>query len=207
MTKQYDIIYCDPPWKYGGDGGNKWYSAQDYYPTVSFEDLKTLNVADHANDDCLLFMWVVNPELKKCIEVGESWGFKYITVGFVWFKERANVGNYTMSSTEQCLIFKKGKIPKNRVRNPGTLQFHSQKVSKHSEKPHEFRLRIQHMFPESRKLEIFARKKYEGWDIFGSDIYNDVMLEFDNPELNVISESTLDPKGKMKVRYEIKGLF
>lgn len=204
---KYDIIYCDPPWKYGGDGGTKWLPAEVYYPTISFEDLKTLNVSEYTEKDCLLFMWVVSPELKRCIEVGESWGFKYVTVGFVWFKERANVGNYTMSSTELCLIFKKGKIPSDRVRNPGTLQFHSEAIKRHSEKPYEFRKRIEQMFPKSKKLEIFGRKKYDGWDIFGSGIYNDVILKFEKDELNIVSESTLNPDGVEKIKHKIVRLF
>ena len=156
--KKYNIIYADPPWKYGGCGGTKWYPAKEYYPVMSFEELKDMKeVIDNiSNEDCLLFMWAVSPELKRCIEVGESWGFKYITVAFVGYKQRANVGNYTMSSCELCLLFKRGKIPKDRVRNPGQKQFISEPVSIHSKKPAEIRTRINNMFPESSKIELFA---------------------------------------------------
>ena len=107
--------------------------------TISFEDLKKLKNCRFLRKR-LSFIYVGSfPELKRCIEVGEAWGFKYITVGFVWYKERANVGNYTMSGTEMCLIFKRGKIPKDRVRNPGTKQFYSGPVEKHSKKPDIFR--------------------------------------------------------------------
>ena len=71
---RYNIIYSDPPWRYGGNGGTKWKPASEYYSTMSFEELKNLNVESIAADDCLLFMWVVSPELKRCIEVGERWG-------------------------------------------------------------------------------------------------------------------------------------
>ena len=174
--KKYSIIYADPPWKYGGSGGTKWLNAKEYYGTISFEDLKKLKIVDFCESDCLLFMWVVSPELKRCIEVGEAWGFKYITVGFVWYKERANVGNYTMSGTEMCLIFKRGKIPKDRVRNPGTKQFYSGPVEKHSKKPDIFRKRIEQLFPKSEKLELFAREKAENWDVFGNEVESDVLL-------------------------------
>lgn len=134
---KYQIIYADPPWKYGGSGGTKWSRANEYYPTMSFDELKNmkddiLSIADDEN--CLLFLWVVSPELKRCLEIGEAWGFKYITVAFVWYKERANVGNYTMPQCELCLLFKRGKIPPDRVRNPGQKQFISEPITIHSKK-------------------------------------------------------------------------
>lgn len=172
IKNKYSIIYADPPWKYGGTGGTKWLPAKEYYPVMSFEELKLMgnDIKNISNDDCLLFMWVVSPELPKCIEVGESWGFKFITVAFVWYKERANVGNYTMSSCELCLLFKKGKIPSDRVRNPGVKQFYSEPVIKHSKKPDEFRNRINTMFPKSKKIELFARDTYANWDCFGNEL-------------------------------------
>ena len=53
---------------------------------MSFKELIELapvinNIAD--TNSCLLFMWAVSAELDKCIEVGKSWGFEYITVAFV----------------------------------------------------------------------------------------------------------------------------
>lgn len=137
LNKKYKIIYADPPWKYGGSGGQKWLRADNYYKTMAFDELKEmrkdiLKIAD--DESCLLFMWVVSPELKHCIEVAEAWGFKYITVAFVWYKQRANVGNYTMSQCELCLLFKRGKIPSDRVRNPGQKQFVSEPITIHSKK-------------------------------------------------------------------------
>ena len=169
-NKKYNIIYADPPWKFGGSGGLKWLPASYYYKTMSFNELKKMPVNKIADENCLLFLWVVSSELKNCIEVGEFWGFRYITLGFIWYKQRANVGNYTMPQCELCLIFKKGKIPKDRVRNPGTKSFYSAPITKHSEKPDEFRDRINQMFPLSEKIELFARQKVDGWDCWGDEV-------------------------------------
>ena len=174
IKDKYNIILADPPWKYGGSGGTKWNRADCYYDTLSFEELSSMasEIDRISEKDCLLFMWVVSPELKRCIEVGESWGFNYITVAFVWYKQRANAGNYTMSSCELCLLFKKkkGKIPSDRVRNPGQLQFISEPISKHSRKPACVRDRICGMFPKSKKIELFAREKIDGWDCWGNEV-------------------------------------
>ena len=174
---KYNIIYADPPWKYGGDGGSKWRPASEYYDTMTFDELNKLDVPSIAADDCLLFMWVVSPELKRCIEVAEAWGFKYITVAFVWYKERANVGNYTMSSCELCLLFKKGKIPQPHVRNPGQKQFISSPVTQHSKKPDEVRCRIEKMFPSSPRVELFAREKTRKWHVFGNQVDDSINLK------------------------------
>ena len=180
-NSRYNILYVDPPWKYGGSGGTKWLPAEDYYPTMSFEDLENMSsdIKNICDKDCLLFMWVVSPELPNCIKVGESWGFKYITVAFIWNKQRANVGNYTMSNCEICLLFKRGNIPSDRVRNPAQQQllctiddnqYYAEPITIHSRKPNEFRLRIDRMFPKSKKIELFARQLNNNWDAWGYDI-------------------------------------
>lgn len=172
-NEPYQIIYADPPWRYGGSGGTKWAPASQYYPVLSFEQLaKLYNAIDYLADPahCLLFLWVVNPALDKCIDVGKAWGFSYITTAFFWYKERANVGNYTMPQVEQCLLFKRGKIPPGRVRNPGVKSFYSERVSGHSRKPDEFAKRIEQLFPLSRRIELFARIERQGWDSYGFEL-------------------------------------
>ena len=174
--KKYNIIYLDPPWKYGGTGGEKWKPADNYYDTMSLEDLIAMKPEiDKISDDdaCLMFMWCCGPTMDDAITLGKSWGFEYITVAFVWNKQRANVGNYTMSSCEFVLLFKKGKIPEDRVRNPGTLQFLSCPIGRHSQKPHIIRERINSLFPKSSKIELFSRCICDGWDSWGNALNDD----------------------------------
>ena len=162
----------DPPWKYGGSGGTKWRPASEYYPVMEYSELCDMkkSIDDISADNSLIFMWATGPTLPMAINLGKHFGFKYITVAFVWYKQRANVGNYTMSSCEYCLLFKKGKIPNGRVRNPGQKQFISAPVTIHSEKPNEARERISAMFPIAKKVELFARNKTQGWYSWGLDI-------------------------------------
>lgn len=183
--KKYDIIYADPPWDYGGkmqfdkssksaaeiDLGKKIFiSAANFkYPTVKTKDLKNIPIHEIASDDCLLFMWVTNPHLAQGIELGEAWGFKYKTVAFVWNKMVHNPGQYTMSYCELCLVFKRGRIPQPRgARN--MKQLIEEKRTKHSKKPKEVLESIEKMFPSQSKIELFAREKPEGWDVWGLDV-------------------------------------
>lgn len=183
--KRYDIIYADPPWDYGGKmqfdkssksaaeidlGKNIFISAANFkYPTVKTKDLKNIPIDEIASDDCLLFMWVTNPHLAQGIELGEAWGFKYKTVAFVWNKMVHNPGQYTMSYCELCLVFKRGRIPQPRgARN--MKQLIEEKRTKHSKKPKEVLKSIEKMFPSQSKIELFAREKPEGWDVWGLDV-------------------------------------
>ena len=169
--KKFQIIYADPPWEYerrqSGQGG--WTNgAETHYPTVALDDLCKLNVASIAAEDCLLFMWAVSPLLDQAFVLGEAWGFRYVTVGFVWNKQQTVAGNYTMSSCELCLIFKCGKIPQ--PRGARTIyQLVSQPRKGHSEKPHEVRRRIDLMFPYQPKIELFARQSPCGWATWGNE--------------------------------------
>lgn len=85
--KKYNIIYADPPWQYRvySDKG-KGRSAENYYPTMSIEDIGKLPVKELTAEDSVLFMWVTFPVLKEALPVIEEWGFAYKTVAFVWTK-------------------------------------------------------------------------------------------------------------------------
>jgi len=170
--KKYQIIYADPPWSYREKNYNqmgKTNASTDHYQTIDTKDIACIPVCEISDDDCLLFMWATSPNLNQAFIVGEAWGFKYITVGFVWDKRITLVGNYTLSQYEQCLIFKKGKIPQPRgARN--ILQKVDWRKEEHSKKPPEVRDRIHRMFPEQSKIELFARwSGNDIWDVWGDE--------------------------------------
>lgn len=184
-NKKFDVIYADPPWDYGGklqfDKSSKSADKIDItkhifissacfkYPTLKIEELKQLDVQQISKDDCILFMWSTNPHLAQAIELGQSWGFEYRTVAFVWDKMSHNPGQYTLSNCELCLLFKKGKIPRPRgARN--VQQLVRIPRGKHSEKPIEILERITRMFPSQDKIELFARKAVSGWNNWGLDM-------------------------------------
>ena len=171
----FEIIYADPPWDYkgqlqhAGKGSGDTGGAIRHYPTLTLSALKHLEVSRLAAPNSLLFLWGTSPHLDQAIDLGKAWGFEWATVGFVWNKERTNPGFYTLSQCELCLIFKRGRIPKPRgARNIKQLVEATRGV--HSEKPHEVRQRIEAMFPQQRKIELFARHTYDGWHAWGLEL-------------------------------------
>lgn len=175
----YSIIYADPPWDYGGrqqhnrTEENK--SAEDHYPCLTLDNLKELPIPSITEKDALLFLWTSSPHLPQAIALMEAWGFEYKTVAFVWDKQRLNPGYYTLSQIEICIVGKKGSIPKPRgARN--VHQFFSEERTIHSKKPDEIRKRIERMFPTQKKVELFARQKPDGWDVWGNQVEGGINL-------------------------------
>ena len=173
--RKFEIIYADPPWDYkgqlqhAGPGSKDTGGAVRHYSTVTLNDLKTLEIKRIASNSCLLFMWATSPHLDQAIDLGKEWGFNWATIAFVWDKVRVNPGFYTMSQCELCLVFKRGKIPTPR----GARNIRQMVVSKrghHSRKPDEVRSRIEEMFPEQEKIELFSRTPARGWEVWGDEV-------------------------------------
>ena len=171
---KFGIIYADPPWDYRGQlqhagaGNHDTGGAVRHYPTVTLGDLRALNVRRIAASDCLLFLWATSPHLDQAIDLGRLWGFKWETVAFVWDKQRTNPGYYTLSQCELCLLFKRGSIKKLRG-IPSASQMVSVKRGEHSRKPDEVRTRIMRMFPDHKRIELFARTSVRGWHAWGME--------------------------------------
>ena len=94
-----------------------------------------------------------------------------------------NPGRYTLSQTEFVLAFKKGKFPSPRgARNVRQLvQIHR---GNHSEKPLRVIDGITKMFPTQRKIELFARNNYVGWDNWG--------LEIPDAKVEILTQEEID---------------
>lgn len=178
--KKYEIIYADPAWQYKTKESLAKKSILNgelntHYGTMTIAELGGLPLGSISDKNSMLFMWVVSPMLDDGIELMKKWGFKYSTIAFIWYKQRANPGHYTMSECEICLVGRRGKIPTPRgARN--VRQFLSEMRGKHSAKPPEIRKRIELMFPTQTKLEMFARQSSEGWDAWGNEVENSIDL-------------------------------
>ena len=169
--KQYDIIYADPPWFESGGGVIKR-GADNHYPLMKTKDICNLPVKDISNTNAHLYMWVTNNFLKDGFDVVEAWGFRYITL-ITWVKDRFGLGQYFRGQTEHCMFCVKGNIPyklEDGKRQQGVTYLQCER-KEHSSKPQEMRSMIEKVSDREgfSKLELFARNKSVGWDVWGND--------------------------------------
>ena len=179
--KKYSIIYADPPWKYkvySPKGLGR--SAESHYPTMDTEAICSLPVQELAEKDCALFLWVTLPCLLDGLSVLKAWGFTYKTIAFVWVKQNRKsdslfwgMGHWTRSNCEFCILATKGH-PK-RV-SAGVHQVIMCHIEEHSKKPQEARDRIVLLMGDVSRIELFARQKTDGWDVWGNEVASDVEL-------------------------------
>ena len=178
---KYSIIYADPPWHYqtySQKGQSR--SAERHYPTMRIEQIKALPVEKLAAEDCALFMWTTIPLLKESFSVLSAWGFSYKTIAFVWVKQNRKsdslfwgMGYWTRANAEFCILATKGN-PKRVVKN--VHQIIMSHIEEHSKKPDEARQRIVQLMGDVPRVELFARQKPEGWDVWGNEVESDITL-------------------------------
>lgn len=169
--KKYNVIYADPPWRY--QQKNLQGTAEKHYSTMSIDELCALPVEQIADKDCILFLWATFPMLAEALQLIKAWGFKYKTVAFVWLKKNKKsptwfygMGFWTRSNAEICLLAKRGK-PKRK--SAGVHQFIISPIEEHSKKPDETRDRIVELMGDVLRIELFARQKTPGWDVWGNE--------------------------------------
>lgn len=166
---KYRVIYADPPWHYGDErsGGNHG-GAVDHYNTMSINELKNMPLSSLTEDNAVLFLWATAPLLPEALELINAWGFKYKT-NFIWDKVKHNMGHYNSVRHELLLIATNGSCTPDNVQLFDSVQS-IERTDRHSEKPEEFRKIIDTLYTYGNKLEMFARKQVEGWEVFGNEL-------------------------------------
>ena len=180
VLKKYQIIYADPPWLYNNGGNQKSRGmARGSFECMPLEDIKNLKIP--VDDNAMLFLWATMPKLKEALEVIEAWGFKYITCAFVWIKQNpsgvgiySGLGHWVNGNAELCLLGRKGKTLERK--NKAVKQIVISPRGRHSEKPNEVRDRIVQLLGDLPRIELFARQKTEGWDVWGNEVESDIKL-------------------------------
>ena len=192
----FDIILADPPWfQNARNNPGSRYGAGVPYPTMRTEDICNIPVSGIAQDSSALFLWVTGPKLPDGIKVMESWGFRYVTIAFSWVKvnklnrpkremkeiismmkgkipiqfpnPRFGIGYYTASNVELCLLGVRGRMP---VVSNFVSQVIVEPITVHSKKPKQTHTRIEQLFGDKKRIELFGRESVDGWEVLGNQI-------------------------------------
>lgn len=147
---------------------------------MDIEDICALDVVEMADKDCALFLWATFPMLPEALRVIKAWGFRYKTVAFVWLKQNRSrkgwfygLGFWTRGNAEICLLATRGKPRRQSCR---VHQLLISPLRSHSQKPDEAREKIMELMGDLPRLELFARSKTDGWDVWGNEVECDINL-------------------------------
>jgi N6-adenosine-specific RNA methylase IME4 len=184
--KRYSVILADPPWhfrNYSADAPGMKHSrsrsANKHYPTATIEDI--CKMVPPAEDNAVLLLWACWPLMPEALRVITAWGFEYKSLAWEWVKSNPShtgffmgMGSWTRANSEPCLLATRGKGIKRDARDVLALIYSP--VREHSRKPDEQYGKIERLFPSASYLEMFARRKRTGWDVFGNEVESDVQI-------------------------------
>lgn len=141
---------------------------------MSVQAIADLPVKSFADTNAVLFLWTINKYLEHSYSVARAWGFKPSTM-IVWCKrpKGRGLGGTFGISTEYLLFARRGTF---KAQDRHWSTWFEAKRLRHSEKPPIARELIERCF-DGHKLELFARKKNPGWDVWGNEVESDIELQ------------------------------
>ena len=176
----YDVIYADPPWKYRQQRPGGMNNAADHYDVMALDDIAALPEWKLLNNPGVVFMWTTSPLLAESIKLGEMLGLHYRGIEFVWVKTKKDGSPMGAAGVRPSIVKPLTELvlgfSNKRTGRPLPLASESvvQTVfaprREHSRKPDEVAQRIEELYPNATKLEMFARETREGWAAFGNEV-------------------------------------
>jgi len=173
-NKKYQIIVADPPWPMGRNFKG---AANDdglmSYPLMTLKEINSINVNSVCDDNCMLFLWCVDSMIMSGRRLLLNWGFNYHCT-MTWCKNTGLAMYGFYRNSEFILVGLKGKHDGYPRRKTIKTCFEA-RTTGHSKKPNEFYEMLK-VLPHEPRLEMFARQKREGWDVWGNEVESDINL-------------------------------
>lgn len=177
-SNEYDVVLLDPPWPYYGST-HGWGDAAKHYDLMTTQEIAELPIRSIMAKNSIAFLWATGPKLDEAIHVLQRWGLHYRGVAFVWVKTRKDgkpIGaqgvrpSITKPLTEFVVAGSPQKLGRPlKLADESIPQTVFAPRGRHSEKPSEVMERIEKMYPDASKIEMFARQAVPGWDRWGDE--------------------------------------
>lgn len=181
---RYAAIVADPPWNEHG-GGKIKRGADRHYPLMKtpavIEYMRGRLLGDetppdyHLAPNAHLYLWVTNSFLVDGLRVVDALGFRYVT-NIAWVKPQIGIGQYFRGQHELCLFAVRGSglAVRSEARNiPSVLAADYRRDERgrrvHSGKPEAFYELVERR-TAGPKLELFARRRRDGWTNDGVEL-------------------------------------
>jgi N6-adenosine-specific RNA methylase IME4 len=181
---KFRTILIDPPWEQPMRGKRKRKKEPNLppslsYPTLSMQQILSLPVGELAEPGTHIWLWTTNAFLREGFDCMQSWGFKYLAP-ITWHKP-SGTGNYFVHVTQTLLFGYYQKCQFNLERYLPTW-FDALPGKRHSEKPPKSYEIIERV-SEPERIELFARDKRDGWNVWGNEVISDI--EFNSPSSHI----------------------
>jgi N6-adenosine-specific RNA methylase IME4 len=169
-----------------------------HYPLMTMAEIAALPIAQLAARDCAVLMWCTFPMLADQIKLFEHWGFRYRTIFLSWTKLNRRghdlpaddpaykpgkpyvlyrdglfhsvffgTGYYAKANSEICLMGMRGQL---RSISDAVTSAILAPLREHSRKPDEAYERIEQVFGDVPRIELFARQSAPGWATVGNAV-------------------------------------
>ena len=171
-TRPFQIVACDPPWRFGDTLPGPGRGAAKHYETLTVDQLKAFALPP-IGGDALLFLWRVAAMQQEALDVIKAWGFTQKSE-IVWVKKTVTgqrhmgMGRYVRFEHETCLIATRGRGI-DLIRNHAIRSTFEAPMGPHSEKPDRF-YEIVRELTTGRRCEMFARRRRAGFVSFGDQV-------------------------------------
>jgi N6-adenosine-specific RNA methylase IME4 len=179
-NRRFATVLVDPPWQFQNRTGKvaPEHRRLARYGTMTLDQIKALPVSQIVAPVSHLYLWVPNALLPAGLAVMDAWGFTYKS-NIVWHKIRKDgksdgrgVGFYFRNVTELILFGTRGKNARTRAAGRRQVNYLATRKREHSRKPDEQYEIIESCSP-GPYVELFARGKRHGWDIWGNQAHED----------------------------------
>jgi len=122
-------------------------------------------------ENSILFLWTIDKYLFEAQQIAEELGYK-LHARMIWNKVTGIPAAFTIRYGHEYLLYMyKGKLIPVATNERGKIHtVFTEQVQKHSQKPEIAYQIIERLYPDLKKLEMYARKTRDGWDSFGNEL-------------------------------------
>jgi N6-adenosine-specific RNA methylase IME4 len=177
---KFDLIYADPPWnlnawadpaKFAGWKGGRRLP----YAPMDLSAICRLPIPQFAAPNSILAIWTNGASPKTTLRVIEAWGFTDACEGLNWVKVAAGtgrpypgLGRSTRKDSESLWLARRGNgLPR---QDKGVGQTIVDPRREHSRKPDEAYVRLERLYGDVRRLELFGRRERKDWVLWGNEL-------------------------------------
>jgi N6-adenosine-specific RNA methylase IME4 len=162
----YDVIVIDPPWPLEeGEQEKSSFPPELNYPMMTIDEIREINPP--VADDCHLWLWAPQKHFPSAIRVIEEWGLSYVCV-FVWRKPGTAQFPGLQGNNCEFAIYAHNGSPEflKPIQLPTCFDAPH---GLHGEKPKSFHDAVLKATPGGRRLDMFGRRKIEGFERWGNE--------------------------------------